>query len=111
MAIAAYLAFEPDDADAARAIAAELEQHGWSAILLDPETYAVRHQLAHGSRVTSLAFTPDGRTLLTGSWDKTVGVWSVAGGARLAALDWGRGKVQYVAAAPDGMTAAAACAA
>lgn len=33
MAIAAYLAFEPDDADAARAIAAELEQHGWTAVL------------------------------------------------------------------------------
>ena len=37
MAIAAYLAFEPDDADAARAIAAELEQHGWSAILAGPD--------------------------------------------------------------------------
>jgi chromosome partitioning protein len=30
MTIAAYLAFEPDDADAAHAVAAELEQHGWT---------------------------------------------------------------------------------
>jgi chromosome partitioning protein len=30
MATRAYLAFEPEDADAARAIAAELEAHGWS---------------------------------------------------------------------------------
>ncbi|MEZ5961283.1 MAG: ParA family protein [Hyphomonadaceae bacterium] len=30
MAIAAYLAFEPDDADAAHAVAAELEHHGWT---------------------------------------------------------------------------------
>jgi WD40 repeat protein len=83
--------------------------HGWKAILLDAETYEVRHELAHRGRVTSIAFTPDGRTLLTGSWDKTIGVWSAAGGTLLSALDWGRGKVQYVAAAPDGMTAAAAC--
>lgn len=37
MAIAAYLAFEPDDADAARSIAAELEQHGWSVLASGPE--------------------------------------------------------------------------
>jgi WD40 repeat protein len=96
------VAYSPDGKTLAAA-------HGWKAILLDAETYEVRHELAHHGRVTSVAFTPDGRTLLTGSWDRTVGVWSVASGARLAALDWGRGKVQYVAAAPDGMTAAAAC--
>lgn len=38
MAIRAYLAFEPDDADAARAVAAELEQHGWAVMLAGPET-------------------------------------------------------------------------
>ena len=37
MAIAAYLAFEPDDADAARSIAAELEQHGWTVLRSGPE--------------------------------------------------------------------------
>ncbi|MBP6689756.1 MAG: AAA family ATPase [Hyphomonadaceae bacterium] len=37
MAIAAYLAFEPDDAGAARSIAAELEQHGWTVQASGPE--------------------------------------------------------------------------
>src|SRR5512145_174076 len=44
MAIAAYLAFEPDDADAARAIAAELEQNGWTALLAGPE-YRIQDKL------------------------------------------------------------------
>ncbi|MEZ5958030.1 MAG: ParA family protein [Hyphomonadaceae bacterium] len=37
MAIAAYLAFEPDDADAAHAVAAELETHGWTVSRSGPE--------------------------------------------------------------------------
>lgn len=37
MTISAYLAFEPDDADVARAIAAELEQHGWTALMAGPD--------------------------------------------------------------------------
>src|SRR5690606_7545092 len=37
MAIAAYLAFEPDDADAAHAVAAELEHHGWAVSRSGPE--------------------------------------------------------------------------
>ncbi len=44
MAIAAYLAFEPDDSDAARSIAAELEQHGWTVLLSGPE-YRVQDKL------------------------------------------------------------------
>ncbi len=40
MAIAAYLAFESADEDAARAIAAELERHGWSITLSGPELRA-----------------------------------------------------------------------
>lgn len=45
MAITAYLAFEPDDANAAHAVAAELEQHGWDVIRSGPE-YRVQDKLA-----------------------------------------------------------------
>lgn len=44
MATAAYLAFEPDDADAARSISAELEQHGWTVLRSGPE-YRVQDKL------------------------------------------------------------------
>jgi WD40 repeat protein len=36
--------------------------------------------------VTSLAFTPDGRWLASGSWDKTVKIWDVETGHELQTL-------------------------
>lgn len=44
MAIAAYLAFEPDDTNAAHAVSAELEQHGWDVPRSGPE-YRVQDKL------------------------------------------------------------------
>jgi WD40 repeat protein len=32
-------------------------------------------QSAHSDRVTSVAFSPDGSTIVSGSWDKTIKVW------------------------------------
>ena len=34
----------------------------------------------HANIVTSLAFSPDGRWLATGSWDKTIKIWDVQTG-------------------------------
>jgi WD40 repeat protein len=33
---------------------------------------------AHSERVTSLAFSPDGKTLLSGSHDKSIAAWDAA---------------------------------
>ena len=32
-------------------------------------------QSAHSGRVTSVAFSPDGKTIVSGSYDKTIKVW------------------------------------
>ena len=44
------------------------------------------HQ-GHTREVTSVAFTPDGKTLATGSYDKTARLWDVASGQTTATLE------------------------
>jgi WD40 repeat protein len=62
----------------------------------------------HEKDVNTLAFTPDGRALLSGAADQTVRRWDAATGHPRGVLDWGLGAVHAVAVAPDGLTAAAA---
>ena len=35
----------------------------------------VEKQSAHSDQVSSVAFSPDGKTVVSGSWDKTLKVW------------------------------------
>ncbi len=67
----------------------------------------------HADAVSAVAYSRDGRWLLSGSWDGTVRLYEVdprrPGILREhSSRDWGLGKVFDVALAPDGMTAAAA---
>jgi WD40 repeat protein len=52
--------------------------------------------------VTSLAFSPDGKVLASGSIDKTVRLWDIAGSKQLATLQGHVGRVYSVAFSPDG---------
>src|SRR6266542_2550487 len=61
-------------------------------------------QTGHSNNVSSVAFSPDGKTLASGSWDNTIKLWEVATGHELRALT---GHSSYVTSGPftpDGHT-------
>ena len=66
----------------------------------------------HASRIWRIGVSADGRTVATGSDDKTVRIWSLPGGAlkrviRLPIAPGGGGKVRSLAMSPDGRLVAA----
>jgi WD40 repeat protein len=60
--------------------------------------------LEHKQAVLAVASSPDGRTLLTGSWDTTAGVWDAATGKPLIPPHQHQQPVTAVAFSPDGKT-------
>ena len=60
---------------------------------------------AHPYNIFTLAFSPDERTLVTGSWDGTVKLWDLHSGALLW-TGWHPSAIYSVAFAPDGRTLA-----
>jgi hypothetical protein len=58
--------------------------------------------------VRDLAFSPDGRVLVTIHGETVVRVWDAASGAGARAFDWGIGVLSAVAFSPDGCLCAAA---
>ena len=62
-------------------------------------------QVGHSDRVTSVAFSPNGRTVLSGSCDQTLKLWDAATGKLLRTFEGHSSAVWSVAFSPDGRTA------
>jgi WD40 repeat protein len=108
---ATSLAISPDGKTAAVggcAQAGGLAQcHQGKIILWDLTTQRLITYLhGHTDEVTSLAFSPDGSTLLSGGNDKDVIVWSMSSHTILGHLRGHNGPVSGLAVAPDGKTIA-----
>jgi WD40 repeat protein len=55
----------------------------------------------HLGQVSSVAFSPDGKLVLTGSWDKTAQLWETGSGKQIGILEGHSGRVTSVAFSPD----------
>jgi WD40 repeat protein/uncharacterized caspase-like protein len=65
-------------------------------------------QLGHAGAVNSIAFSPDGHILASGSQDNTIKLWDVASGRELRTLSGHTNWVRSVAFSPDGRILASA---
>src|ERR1700726_2617232 len=68
----------------------------------------LRDTLLGPSMVTSVAYSPDGKTLASGSTDQTITLWDVATGKEQATLQGHTELLSSVAYSPDGKSLASA---
>jgi len=95
------MAFSPDGESLAAGI-------DWSFTIYRLQTaQPIRTIRQHKGQVAAIAYSPDRRTLATGSWDETVRLWDLETGLEKTCFNWKIGKITTLAYSPDGTRLAA----
>ena len=76
------------------------------AMLAAAASPAIAGLIGHADRVHSVAFSPDGKILASGSYDRTIRLWNVATHSPIGKLTGNAGEVYSVAFSHDGRTLA-----
>jgi WD40 repeat protein len=98
------VAFSPDGRQLAAAGRGDYSVRFW-----DPATgLPIRALKGHKNQIFSIAFSPDGQTLATGSEDQTLRLWDVATGKERTRLEGHADRFDWVAFSPDGRRLASA---
>ncbi|MCT7991090.1 nSTAND1 domain-containing NTPase [Laspinema olomoucense] len=74
-----------------------------SSLLTSIQTLREQNRLRHQDSVTAVAISPDGQTIVSGSWDNTVRLWNRQG-EQIGILRGHQSSVTAVAISPDGQT-------